>query len=660
MADQDQDQEIVRKKAVRWLSPSELTSAAVRVGLSSAFGEYSDKRELEDMFGRDKFDYSVAGNRDEVRPGTDPDNPDPLWVDYVSDTGDGFAATYAVAWMLAQEELAVSTNPDGETPTIPRGHLLIHGGDLVYPTATTTEYEHRFTGPYAASLPYTDSHHPKFFAIPGNHDWYDGLTSFIRKFCDGKWLGGREMPQKRSYFSIKLTDDWWIWGIDIQFDGFIDTPQLNYFKEAAAAMGPDAGVVVVTAKPSWAYVDAESTSRPTEEMHNLDFFLKDCLNCRANFVDPEKATMRETPKANVRMMLAGDIHHYVRYKDEDNDITYLTAGGGGAYLSLTHHLPAEVTLHSEGAGEDEIIEKTLKIQPEAIYPTVEWSKKRRWYGVFAGVRNPSFASLLGGIYVVLAWLALRSLPTAQDQSDGFSATVERLADQGLGDAFRTISTAGLTSPGNIALFSFFTFVLIKFTRSTDLVRALLVGGSHAAAHIGGLFLTLALLSRLTPQEHPVLSWFVYIVGLYLLGMVVASVIFGLYLTLADLLGIHPNDLYAAQRIEHKKNFLRMRVTDDQIDVWAIGIDHVPPANAWVPRTDDRNFSEDLQLHPTEVSKLGLKSQIRIGNQRYKKARQDERPDLVLSEDYKSKGTRFAHTEVDYFKIARKPEPGRAG
>lgn len=616
--DEDPAYKIVRRKAVRWLSPRELTAAALRVALSSAFGAYSDKREIEQVFGSDKFDYSVAGNRDEVRPKTDPDCDDPLWVDYVSDTGDSFAATYAVAWTLAQDSLVVETDPDGETQELPRGHLLIHGGDLVYPTATSAEYEDRFTGPYKASLPYTDSHHPKFFAIPGNHDWYDGLTSFIRKFCDGKWLGGRQLPQKRSYFSIKLADNWWLWGIDIQFDGFIDTPQLDYFKQAATEMSPDAGVVVVTAKPSWALTDTDSTVRPTEEMHNLDFFLKDCLNCRAHFVDPTTATVRETPKANVRMMLAGDVHHYAHYLDRDNDVHYVTAGGGGAYLSLTHHLDEEVELHTKGVDDPDMITKTLSLQP-AVFPSFEWSKRARWRGVFAGVYNPSFAVMMGIVYLIVAWLAQ-------------------------------------SSPGNIVLFVLFPLALVKFTRSASLTKATVVGGLHAAAHLGILIGALMLFRTVSDGSSWIVTWPLYLVGFSVLGVVVGSLIFGTYLAVADFLGLHPNDLNAAIRIEDKKNFLRMRVTADHIEVWALGLDEVPSATDWVPRDDDREFDEGLRLHSTEVEKLRIEDQMRLTNQRYKKAKQDERPDLVLSSDYGPGGKQFTHREIEYFKISRLAKP----
>jgi hypothetical protein len=40
--------------------------------------------------------------------------------------------------------------------------------------------------------------HPHLFAIPGNHDWYDGLRAFTRLFCQERWIGGWKTYQSRS------------------------------------------------------------------------------------------------------------------------------------------------------------------------------------------------------------------------------------------------------------------------------------------------------------------------------------------------------------------------------------------------------------------------------------------------------------------------------
>src|SRR5690606_31088333 len=119
-----------------------------------------------------------------------------LWIDYVADTGDGFDATYAVASQVAARELHV----DGVPTPLPRAQILVLGGDQVYPAASTESYEDRLAGPWRAALPWTVRDHPALFAIPGNHDWYDGLTGFLRLFGQGRWIGGWRTSQGRSYF----------------------------------------------------------------------------------------------------------------------------------------------------------------------------------------------------------------------------------------------------------------------------------------------------------------------------------------------------------------------------------------------------------------------------------------------------------------------------
>jgi len=70
-------------------------------------------------------------------------------------------------------------------------------------------------------------------ALAGNHDWYDGLTTFLRLFCVGRPIGGWRTEQTRSYFAARLPHDWWVMGVDLAFDFFIDDPQLDFFRTVA-------------------------------------------------------------------------------------------------------------------------------------------------------------------------------------------------------------------------------------------------------------------------------------------------------------------------------------------------------------------------------------------------------------------------------------------
>jgi len=72
----------------------------------------------------------------------------------VADIGDGFDPTYTIAYLLAQPGLTV------EGQQLPRGEVLMFGGDEVYPTASTQRYEDRTKGPYKAAMPAAEARRP--------------------------------------------------------------------------------------------------------------------------------------------------------------------------------------------------------------------------------------------------------------------------------------------------------------------------------------------------------------------------------------------------------------------------------------------------------------------------------------------------------------------
>jgi hypothetical protein len=176
------------RKPVPWLAPVQLAGTALRVVLANWFGAYLDKRELQEAL-PDSIYEEGAGAAE-------------FWFDFVADIGDGFHPTYTMAYLLAQPELTV----DGHA--LPRGRLLVMGGDEVYPTPSTQQYEDRTKGPYQAALPVPPlaGPQPSLYALPGNHDWYDGLTAFIRLFAKaGKArLGGwRSTPSSARTSTIR-------------------------------------------------------------------------------------------------------------------------------------------------------------------------------------------------------------------------------------------------------------------------------------------------------------------------------------------------------------------------------------------------------------------------------------------------------------------------
>ena len=66
---------------------------------------------------------------------------------------------------------------------------------------------------------------PSCFAIPGNHDWIDGLETYQRHIQHRGWLGGWLLPQDNSYFALRLPQGWWLFGLDLALLDDIDMCQ---------------------------------------------------------------------------------------------------------------------------------------------------------------------------------------------------------------------------------------------------------------------------------------------------------------------------------------------------------------------------------------------------------------------------------------------------
>jgi len=139
-----------------------------------------------------------------------------MWLDYISDVGDGFDSTYTMAYHLARPNLDVATLDESKNIySTKQGEILIFGGDEVYPTASMQTYNERLLKPYKAAFSQKNAFIPAIFVVPGNHDWYDSLVSFSRIFCEGLKFFGSKTLQNRSYFALKLIHGWWLFGTDM-------------------------------------------------------------------------------------------------------------------------------------------------------------------------------------------------------------------------------------------------------------------------------------------------------------------------------------------------------------------------------------------------------------------------------------------------------------
>ena len=519
---------------VGWYKVKQLVTLGIKTLVSATFGTYADRREIQAaLSGSDVYDFSQE--------------PD-VWIDYTADVGEGFNSTFSVASLLAQPQLAV------EGHDTRRGSLLIMGGDEVYPSPEIHEYDNRLRGPYAAAFPRQPNcdASPVLFAIPGNHDWYDGLTNFLKVFCQERLIGNWQTRQKRSYFAIKLPHRCWIWGIDVQLNADIDLPQKNYFRDIVKQdMQAGDRVILCTAEPSWVYKDRY---RMDESYDRLRYFEEELIHQNG---------------FELVATLSGDLHHYSRYADVKSGQEghqRIVSGGGGAFLHPTHNLSDRL---------QKIEEEQLELK--RIYPDKETSRKLALNNLRFPYYNASFSFFLGAFYLLMAWV----LET--DASYTHHSMLELLSEaEPVGVALDTVFRVLIRSPLAFILSLLLVSGFIGFadTNAGKSHWVWVIGVAHAVMHLLGSYLLMWCFARfnLHTLGLPLVS--VQQVGLFALemlsvGSAVGGVLVGIYLLFSNLvLGVHDNEAFSAIQCVDYKNFLRIHLTEEAITLYPIGIQRV--------------------------------------------------------------------------------------
>ena len=542
------DLEFEQKPMVGWFDPGQLARTGIQAVLSAVFGSYADRREVQAALGANEpFDYSAAED---------------IWFDYIADLGDGFDATYAMARVLAKPTLRVAS--EAKSVETQRGKFVVLGGDQVYPTASREEYQDRLIGPYRAALPWAKEP-VHMYAVPGNHDWYDGLTSFGRLFCQGRWIGGWKTRQTRSYFAIKLAHNWWIWGIDVQLESDIDHPQFQYFKNLAAnVMEPGSKIILCTAEPSWAYLPMKGEAA-YENVRVL-----------------EKRTIDPYGHTHV-VGLAGDLHTYARYESHEAGGARhrFISGGGGAYLYPTHSLPERFDLPEQG--------RPVRYGRKSEYPYLRDSKLLSWRALLFPFMNRAFAFFIGALYLCVAWslqqtsIVLEGIQAWDDSSDKLTF-IEKLGHMSYDMWPKVLDRTwhfATVSPTTLLILGVLTGGMIAFADVKSRVAKFGVGLFHALMHILGLIaLTWAsawFVMNVWPAnvKHVAFS-FMFAASMILLGGSVGAMIMGLYLWLSNrILGAHTNEIFSCQAIPDYKHFLRFHLTKDGLTIYPIAVKKVP-------------------------------------------------------------------------------------
>jgi hypothetical protein len=245
----------------------------------------------------------------------------------LGDTGEGDASQYAVVPLLLR-------NADTD--------FLIICSDVVYPSGDATDYDEKLIRPYR-------NYPNPIYAVPGNHDWYDGLNGFMAHFCgvDGHTRGrpvdgsgglvrrvlrrllwrdvvaplvvdGGTFPQPGPYFSLDAGPVVLV-GIDTGITGGIDRDQGAWLRTTSRASPKPK--ILLTGKPL--YVDGRRDPGLIEDGGTVDDVVT-------------------APENNYVAAIGGDVHNYQRYAVRvggGRTIQYIVTGGGGGYMHGTHKIP---------------------------------------------------------------------------------------------------------------------------------------------------------------------------------------------------------------------------------------------------------------------------------------------------------------------------------
>jgi hypothetical protein len=531
-------------KMVGWYDPRQLLRTGIQVVTSSLFAENADGRLTQPVQDPHPSTIDEAGDSIEGAAGAPRSS---IIVDYIADTGDGFDSTYSVIREAARERLVLASTSGGEPVELPRGDVLVLGGDEVYPTASDAEYEARFTRPYAmASTHIPAEAAPSLLAIPGNHDWYDNLIGFRRLFLRQQKIGGWTSKQRRSYFVLKLPHDWWLFAPDVQLGSDIDQPQYDYLTGVVAReLEPNSRVILCTAEPHWV------TENESAQDHVRQPRKPKLLRELERVIDGDEG--------RIRALIAGDLHHYRRHTGRaghgKRTVQLITAGGGGAFLHPTH---------GWRDGSDRHLAKESGIQDYRFvtaYPTVKQSRRIAWSLPIGFLfRNGWFLAASGALYAAAVLQVILSARL-------FCATSRHCPADGIDI---------LAAPGIVLLVAFIVIAFVAFTDTSSNRYRWIAGGLHGLVHATAA-IGIPLVSAQLLERYVLSLWMLPLMAiLSVLGAATGSLIMGTYLFISlNVFGRHRNEAFSALRETSFKSFLRIKIDErGAAHVYAIGMDEV--------------------------------------------------------------------------------------
>jgi len=485
----------------------------------------------------------------------------PVWIDFVADTGDDRDVSAAVGGMLASTYDV--DDGGGGRRFLPRGDVLLFGGDVAYPVATADEIYKRLVLPWNEQLrkKLASSRKRVVLGVPGNHDWYDGLDGFGRLFrrradepfrTDDKDTTPRLGKQLRKRTGRKiglvarqlhLDEVGSLYGGLMSFfrsvraffsgvaikrrsrlvlRGYVPVQEASYF---ALPLAP--GLDLFGADRQLGRVDFRQRSyfskwRKKHPDRAVLFVAGDPALAYGARNDPGwrmLAACRLSMDRDRVFFLAGDFHHYERRSVKKS--LHVIAGGGGAFLHGTRIGP-----YPKDYGE-----------PQVAYPSGAASRK-----LVAQVPLKLMVGRAGWlVHLALALLAAIELAAARSGTSALVAT-------------------------SLLLSLFLSFALYFVAHEGQAKRSIAMLATPFGVGLGLLPMAL----RLSVERLPAMAGDPAVM---IATAFVGSLIFGFYLMFLAVMGLEHQQAFTVLGHPGFKHFVRLCVhADGRVEAWTIGKD----------------------------------------------------------------------------------------
>lgn len=617
-----------QRRPVAWYAPGVLWQAGRELVQSADFQRNLDRRE---MFSPGLVPIDLADRTATAQQ--------PFWLDFVSDTGDGGNATFTVAQALLARELRLTGQdgqalvlPEGELLVL-GGDLAYPGASAQEYQYRFIEMLAQAQDPQSRFLAGGGAPRKFIAAIPQNHDWFDSASTFCRYFVSydkGAVIGART-PQRQTWFACRLPQGFWVLGLDFALVGDIDRQQFEGFTDLLdptrdSGIQPGDNVLLVYPEPYWTRPLGDGAAPGYPRRYQR---LEALIEARGAHI---RVRLAGDLHHYVRETLARDSLN-------DRDTHLVTCGCGGAFLHPTHSEDVLAIKHLDRQPEPQAASVDLGLRvragrgaaPEAspasrgtappnlpqdfvqqvAWPSPDLTRRLAWGNLLALFRpgfsqppwrlglqasvlelwnsNVGFALCLGALYGFNAYVN-SGVFSASFAADGFGP----MGGLPFGDAALLWLKAMVYSPfaSFVNVFMLAGCVRIAWEGPGPTAGRLISGLAHGMIHGFLIFVLYWLACSFLKFSLPVawdltrlplpptlvstgvalLSW--VLVGL--LGVLVGGLLFGIYLAVACAgFGQLPNNAFGSLALRDYKGFLRMRLTEDGLTVYLIGIDQVP-------------------------------------------------------------------------------------